>query len=262
MNSLDKIIEKLKSDDNIDAVFMTGSNHNKEAKTYSDIDLVIIFKENKDELYCLYNWIGDIFAETFFFDLDDLKRVASSDKIDSESFDAILLDWIKKSDIFFDKSGILTELKSKASDINTSHQSDKSKKGFWQRINHNYIADKRYFDSRDPLYHEALEIKLFYSMEQVICAYFAFRDIPWRGEKNVILYLKDNAPDFYKLFQNYISAISLNERFQAYSQMFEVVFTDKYKKWTREDQIILKKDFSVAEPDESVTTYINSLFKQ
>lgn len=261
MKELDKMIEKLKSDDNVDTVFMTGSNHNNEAKAYSDIDLVVILKENKDELYCSYNWIDEIFAETFFFDLTDLKRISESKNIDSENFDAILIDWIKKSKIYFDKSKTLTELKSKAQNIDTSHQSNRSKEGFWQRINHNYIADKRYFYSGEPLYQEALEIKLFYSMEQIICAYFAFRNIPWRGEKNAVLYLKENATDFYKLFQNYTSATSLNERFQTYSQMFEAVFTDKYKKWTEKDEAILKKDFSVARANDSVTDYIKSLLE-
>jgi len=261
MKNLDKIIEKLKSDDNVDAVFITGSYNTQEAKSYSDIDLVIILKENKNELYSLYRWIDGVFTEVFFFDLADLNRIVSSKNIDSDNFDAILLDWIKKSNIFFDKSGVLTELKSKASKIDISHQSNRSKKGFWQRINHNYIADKRYFDSGDKLYHEALEIKLFYSMEQVICAYFALRDIPWRGEKNAILYLKDNAQDFYKLFQNYTSATSLNERFEAYSQMFDSIWTDEYKKWTTTDKIILKKDFSVAKQNNSTIIYINSLFE-
>lgn len=261
MNSLDKIIEKLKSDDGVNAVFITGSYSTQDAKSYSDIDLVVILKENKNNLYSLYRWIDNIFAEVFFFDLSDLKRIVSSKNIDSENFDAILLDWIKKSNIYFDKSDVLTELKSKALDIKISHQSDKSKKGFWQRINHNYIADKRYFDSREPLYHEALEIKLFYSMEQVICAYFAFRDIPWRGEKNAILYLKDNDINFYQLFKNNTSAKSLDERFEAYSRMFEAVFTDEYKKWTEKDEVILKKDFSVAEPNEPATTYIKSLLE-
>lgn len=260
MNSLDKIIEKLKSDSNVDTVFMTGSNHNKEAKTYSDADLVVIFKENKDELYCLYEWVDNIFAEVFFFDLNDLKRITLSEKLDAESFDAILLDWVKKSNIYFDKSEILTKLKSKAQDIDVSSQSDSSKEGFWQRTNHNYIVDKRYFESGDPLYHEALEIKLFYSMEQVICAYFAFRDIPWRGEKNAILYLQENNSYFYQLFKNYTSATYLAERFDAYSKMFEVMFTDKYKKWTEKDKIILKKDFSVLNLDDQTTNYINSLF--
>ncbi|MEK7634889.1 MAG: nucleotidyltransferase domain-containing protein [Patescibacteria group bacterium] len=260
MNQLDQTIEKLKSNDEVDSVFLTGSHSNQEAKAYSDIDLVIILKENKNKLYSLYRWIDGVFADIFFFDLVDLKRISESKKIDSDNFDAILLDWIKKSNIYFDKSGILTELKSKASEINTSQPSDKSKKGFWQRINQNYVVDKRYFDSEDPLYHEALEIKLLYSMEQVICAYFAFRDIPWRGEKNAILYLKDNAPDFYKLFQNYTSATSLTERFEAYSQMFDSIWTNDYKKWTANNETILKKDFSVADPNDSVSDYIKSLF--
>jgi hypothetical protein len=192
--------------------------------------------------------------------LADLKRIASSEKLDTESVDAILIDWIKKSNIYFDKSGVLTELKSKASYIDISHQSKRSKEGFWQRINHNYIADKRYFDSGDSLYHEALVIKLFYSMEQVICAYFAFRDIPWRGEKKAVLYLKDNAPDFYSSLQKYLKADSLELRFKHYSEMLGLVFTDKYKKWTEKDEIILKKDFSIAEQNDSVTNYIDSLF--
>lgn len=48
MKELDKIIKKLKSNDDMEAVFITGSNSGKEAKPYSDIDLVIILKENKN----------------------------------------------------------------------------------------------------------------------------------------------------------------------------------------------------------------------
>lgn len=260
MNLLNKIIEKLKSHDDIDAVFLTGSNASNQSKLYSDIDLVVILKNNKSSLYSMYRWIDGIFAEIFFFDLADIERIISSKNIDSDNFDAILLDWIKKSNIYFDKSGTLTKLKT--SEINTSKQSVKSKDGFWQRINHNYIADKRYFESNDPLYHEALEIKLFYSMEQVICAFFAFRNIPWRGEKNAILYIKDNAKDFYKLFNNYISARSLVERFQSYSQIFEATFTNEYVKWTEKDELILKKDFSIVDSRDTAAVSVYSLFNQ
>jgi predicted nucleotidyltransferase len=54
IKSLDEIIEKLKSNDDVDAVFITGSQTTQEAKSYSDIDLVVILKENKNELYSLY----------------------------------------------------------------------------------------------------------------------------------------------------------------------------------------------------------------
>lgn len=260
MESLNNVIEKLKSHNDVDAVFLTGSNAINKSKLYSDIDLVVILNTNKNSLYSLYRWTEGVFTEVFFFDLKDIERILSSKSIDSDHFDAILLDWIKKSHIYFDKSGILTKLKIKSPEINISNRSIRSKEGFLQRINHNYITDKRYFESKDPIYHEALEIKLFYSMEQIICAYFAFRDIPWRGEKNAILYIKDNAQDFYKLFKEYTSTSSLTERFQIYSKMFECVFTDVYKKWKQGDILVLKKDFSVVNPNEPTMIYLKSLF--
>jgi len=260
IKSLDKIIEKLKLNDDVDAVFLTGSHGTQEAKAYSDIDLVVILKENKNNLYSLYRWIDRVFAEVFFFGLADLRRISESKNIDSENFDAILLDWIKKSNIYFDKSGVLTDLKSKALEIDTLHQSDKSKKGFWQKINYNFVCNKRYFESNDPLYLEALELRLLYSVIEVICGYIALRDIPWRGEKKAVLHLKNNASDFYNSLQKYLKTDSLELRFKYYLEMLDLVFTNEYKKWTEKDEIILKKDFSVVEPNDTATKYIQSLF--
>ena len=262
MEQLDRIIEKLKLNRDVDAMLITGSLGVGKSKPYSDIDLVVILKENKNSLYSLYKWIGGIFAEIFFFDMSDIQRINTSKNIDSDNFDAILLDWVKKSNIYFDKSGVTTYLKSKSSEIDISLVSEKSKNGYCQRINHNYITDKRYFESGDKIYHESLEMKLFYSMEQIICGYFALRDMPWRGEKNAILYMKENAKDFYKMFQDYTSATSLIERFKAYSHMVELVFTKEYKKWTTDTEIILKKDFSVADEKDSASIYVKSLFQE
>lgn len=261
MNNLDKIIEKLKSNSDVDAVFLTGSHGTKEFKPYSDIDLVVILKENKNELYSLYRWIDGVFADIFFFDLADLKRIGESKDIDSDNFDSILLDWIKKSSIYFDKSGVLTELKSKASKIDTAHPSNRSKKGFWQKINYNFVANKRYFGSNDPLYMEALELRLLYSLIEVICGYIAFRDIPWRGEKEAVKYLKNNHPDFYNIFKSYSTSNNLTDKFRFYEQMINLTFTDQYKKWIEEDITLLKKDYSIVGSDSSTLSYARSLFE-
>ncbi|MFA6405448.1 MAG: nucleotidyltransferase domain-containing protein [Candidatus Paceibacterota bacterium] len=260
MNSLDKIIENLKSNDAVDAVFLTGSNHNNEAKTYSDIDLVVILKENKNELYSLYRWIDEVFTEAFFFDLGDLKRIEDqSDKYDNE-MDLIFIAWLKKSDIKFDKSGTLTSLKQKMVDTNDIVL-EKIKKNLWQKINYNYVANKRYFESNDSLYHEALELRLLYSVIEVVCGYIQFRNVAWKGEKEAVKYLKSNHQDFYDIFKSYSISNNLADKFRFYEQMVDLVFTDKYKKWTEKDEIILKKDFSVAEPDDSAVSYVKSLFE-
>jgi predicted nucleotidyltransferase len=259
MTELNKIIEKLELSDDVDAVFLTGSHGLKESKPYSDIDLVIILKENKNNLYSLYRWIDGTFADIFFFDLTDLKRIETQAGRYENEMDPVFVRWLKKADIKFDKSNILTSLKQKM--VGTEDiVLEKIKKNLWQKINYNYVANKRYYESGDSLYQEALELRLLYSVIEVICGYLGFRNIEWRGEKWAVKYLKENIPDFYKLFQDYISATSLNGRFNAYSQMFDSVFTDKYKKWTEKNEVIIKKDFSVVDSNDFTASYIKSLF--
>jgi hypothetical protein len=137
----------------------------------------------------------------------------------------------------------------------------KEKQTLWQKINYNFIANKRYFESQDWLYHQALELRLLYSVIEIVCGYFAFRDILWEGEKNAIQRLKNNFPDFYKLLEEYLKVSLLKDRFNLYSQMVDLVFTDDFKKWSPKDQIVIIKDFLVLGQDDSRTNYAKSLFE-
>lgn len=258
MNSLQKIIEKLESSDDVDAVFLTGSHGKKEAKPYSDIDLVIILKENKYELYSLYRWIDGVFADIFFFDLEDLRKVGqNSGEFENEVY-PVLLSWLKKADIQFDKSGVLTELKQKT--LNSEDiVEEKMKKNIWQKINYNYAANKRYFNSGDLLYHEALELRLLYCTVEVILGYLEFRNVAWRGEKEAVKKLKGDYPEFYELFKSYCAVANLDEKFRLYGQMVKTAFTDKYKMWTEDDEVVIKKDFSIAETDNKASSYVKEL---
>jgi predicted nucleotidyltransferase len=251
MDSLEKIIQGLQNSDEVDAVFLTGSLGRKEAKSYSDIDLVVILKENTLGLYSLYRWIDNTFADIFFFDLADIKNAT----------DTLLSHWLKNADIRFDKSGATTELKMKANASDRAITvSIKEKQNFWQKINYNFVANKRYFESNNQLYHEALDLRLLYSTIEVICGYFALRDIPWRGEKNAVTVLAINHPDFYDLFKKYSASQSLKDRFLYYSQMVALVFTEEYRRWTAADRILVKKDLSIAGESEPAMDYIATLF--
>lgn len=260
MDSLIKIIEKLKSSEDVDAVFITGSYGTKQSKHYSDIDLVIILKENKNNIYSLYRWIDGVFADIFFFDSADLKRIESQIGKYDNPMDGVFMTWLKKADIKFDKSGTITNLKSKADGSEEFIVSAKEKQNFWQKINYNFIANKRYFESGDPLYHQALELRLSYSVIELICAYLALRGIAWRGEKEAVMYLKNNHSDFYGLFEKYCVSSSLDVRFGLYAEIVDLVFTDEYKKWTKDDEVIIKKDFSIADKNDPIASYVKSLF--
>ena len=67
MSIFNTIIEKLKTKDEVDAVFVTGSYGIAQEKSYSDIDLVIILRKNTNKLKSVYTWIDGVFADIFFF---------------------------------------------------------------------------------------------------------------------------------------------------------------------------------------------------
>ncbi|MEX1086974.1 MAG: nucleotidyltransferase domain-containing protein [Candidatus Paceibacterota bacterium] len=246
MNRLETIIKNLENNENIDAGFLTGSYGIGQKSNYSDIDLVIIFKENDKNIKSIYTWIDDTFADIFFFDQSDLERIEKSEKVSANDMDAIFIAWLEKASILFDKSGLTTKLKSDLkSNQNVIAIPQEEKKEWWQKINYNFIANKRYFESGNPLYSEALEIRLLYSVTELINGYFEFRDIPWRGEKYATSYLKDNDTDFYKTFFEYLNASDLSKRFELYSNLVALTLTPDFPLWTKEDVVTQTKGGSL-----------------
>lgn len=263
MKELDKIIEKLKSNDDVDAVFITGSMGTKTNTSHSDIDLIIILKNNFKEIESIFAWIDGIFADIYFFDLENIREIRESLFLPTQNskikhrMNALLYSWAKVGDIKFDKSGELTKLKALEKEIKIPQvQIFRS----WNNTNYNFEANTRYFNSNDPLYHEALEIRLMYSVPQIICTYLDFIGKPWEGEKKAIIYLKEHDIDFYNLFIKYTRATNLTERFNFYKQMAERVFSlnPEYKVWDK-TEIIAKSQREQFENSSDLVDYWQSL---
>lgn len=252
MKNLTQIIKNLRSHQNVDAVFLTGSQGN-EHKPYSDIDLVIVLDKHEHDLTSLYTWIDDKFADIFFFDRADLERIETSKELPGNAMDAVFVSWLQKATIQFDKSGKLIDLKNKANELSEKISIPKSEKDlFWQKINYNFVANTRYFESNDPAYHEALEVRLLYSVSEVFTGYFEFRDIIWRGEKTAMKYLKENDAGFYNAFIAYTKAANLEDKFNKYSDLVKTVFIDGYKLWNKGDILPQTQDRSKADETELI----------
>lgn len=246
MTQLETIEKNLQNNENVDSVFLTGSYGVGQKNDYSDIDLVIVLKENEKKIKSLYTWIDEKFADVFFFDHADLKRIKNSKELSANDMDAIFISWIEKASILFDKTGRVTKLKSDLKNNKNSINIPKNEKEqWWQKINYNFIANKRYFESNDPTYLEALDVRLLYSAIELITGYFGFRDIPWRGEKQAIVYLKDNDINFYKKFVEYSNSSNISDRFNLYSELVSLTLTSDFPLWTKEDIVSQFKDGSL-----------------
>jgi predicted nucleotidyltransferase len=246
MITLKEITTQLEANPAVDAVFLTGSFAQGTSSPSSDMDLVVILKENNKQIRSVYTWIDGVFADIFFFDHANIERIKNANKIASSSpeLESSFVVWLSKSKIIFDKTGEITNLKTDTTLIEKCGVLENEKNSIAQRINYNRVANKRYFLSDDPHYHEALALRLLYSVSELVVGYLTLRGISWEGEKHAINYLKEESLDFYNFFLSFLNSKDLTSRYQAYESMCEKVFPPGYKWWTQEDVIVVPKDDS------------------
>jgi predicted nucleotidyltransferase len=235
--SLSSVIDKLKSSPRVKGVFSTGSTATR-LNPASDIDLVILLDKNKEGIKSIYTTIEKRFSDIFFFDVAFVSGLKKKKTVSGNEFEGMFLDWLRKGKIEYDPLTLLQSLK-KTIQKNPPVQKvpEKEKRDFWIKVNYNFIANSRYYNSNDKIYHSALELRLLYSVVEIITSYFSFRSLPWRGEKKAIAYFQQHDKTFLKTFQKYSMSSSLIDKMKYYRQLFHKVFIGRYQKW--------EKDFTV-----------------
>lgn len=230
-DQLQKLIDKLSTKDEVDSAFITGSLAKGQLSEDSDIDLVVVLKENRADIRSAFTYVDNHFADVYFFDLTDVDRITRAKSLKGNSMDAVFLSWLKSGEIKFDKSGKISELAKIAGSIEVVI-AEEDKNNAWQKVNYNYIANRRYFNSSDVLYHEALELRLLYSTIELVTSYFALRNIEWRGEKEAITYLKENDVPYYNQLISYSKTSSIDGRYKIYEALVHGTLTKEYPLWT------------------------------
>jgi len=240
--SLQEIIAKLSPNDNVDALLLCGSTATGKQTKSSDYDLVLIVKEKPEKLLSLFTYINGLPADIFFYTVADIKRIVLDKQI-KEGGETWLLHWLSKGKVSFDKSGDLSKLQSMISEIQYPLGTSASTSAY--KINYNLVNNMRYFESNDPLYHSALEIRLLYSIVEALVGYFSMRLIYWEGEKKAIQYLEENDSEYLSIFQKAVRASNLQDKFTAYKDLVEKSFTTEYPKWDKGVAVSIEGDFGV-----------------
>jgi hypothetical protein len=158
------------------------------------------------------------FADIFFFDLADVRRILASEKIEGDSMDGILVSWLMAAKVLFDKSGLTTKAARHAHQVRFFIP-EIERAGIIQKMSYNLRQNRRYYESGDAVYRAALGIRLLYSITELITGFLTLHNEPWRGEKHAIAFMKNQSVDFYNAFLAYQSATGLAEKIAAYEKM-------------------------------------------
>ena len=225
MQETENLIKKLEKKTEVDSVFLTGSfgvSEKLRKAESSDIDIVVVLNKNSVGIKSVYQIIDGLFADIFFFDQEDVRKIITSKIVNGNAVSGILASWLQKARIFFDKSGLTTTAKEHAERI-ALVVSEKESRDTLQKISYNFIQNRRYYSASNTLYHEALEVRMLYSVVELITGFLTLRGESWRGEKHAIHFMKTEGPDFYNAFLAYKKSSNLNEKMRAYEAMVKVI---------------------------------------
>ena len=229
--SLKNLLEQLKLSPRVKGIFSTGTTATG-LTPWSDIDLVIVLDKNDEKIKLVYSKIENRIADIFFFDVDFVLQLKGRSEVPGNAFAGMFLTWLAQGKIEYDPENLLSDLETSSDIVSpTQNVEDQEKRELWIKINYNYLVNSRYFKATKEIYHQALELRLLYSVIELITAYFSFRNIPWRGEKTAVQYLEQNDLKFLSTFEAYTKSTLLVEKMKYYSELFNHVFFKEYQKW-------------------------------
>jgi len=225
--TLDEVVGRLKKNKIVDAVVITGSAVNKTFGPLSDYDILVVLKESKIKPRVVVTYIGGRLADVLFTTTEKIKEIIKHKKLDfsGDSFEGQVIHWVKNGNVLFDRHGLLKKLQKQFKNKNFSRATEDSYLyGIWHNINYNILQNRRMARSKDPIYATTVDVRLLYSVVQLFTSYFAFRKIPWRGEKAALRYLKKNDPKFFNTLTKCLKETNRNRKLKLYESLAKLTF--------------------------------------
>ncbi|MEE4195171.1 MAG: hypothetical protein V2J07_08235, partial [Anaerolineae bacterium] len=186
-------------------------------------------------------WIDQQLGDIYFFSSEEVKNLLHCRKVDADTTLHKLLDWVRSGRILFDPEGCLAQLRDMPREELVVNHSGSPAHQAWFGINFNFAHNRRYFNSGDERYRQALEIRLLYCLMDLLTGYFVLRELPWRGEKAAIVYLQDNDPDYLTLFLQAIRQSDLAQKFHDYAALVAQTMEGFGGVWARDEGSVLMK---------------------
>ena len=166
---LEDLVERLKLHEGVDAVAIIGSASEDNLNSASDYDVFIVLKESSIPLLGDVTHLEGRLIDINFASVEDIEHLnnASQNEIPLDSMQETIVRWMKTAWIEFDKCGCLNRLKGRArEDLQPRLLTVGELRSRWDKASHNPPHTRRMLTSDDPVYHDAIDLRLLNQLEK------------------------------------------------------------------------------------------------
>lgn len=251
--TLDAFVARLATHPVVDGILLMGSTGSGKLTATSDYDVLLILADDPAAPQLVVTWVDNHLTEVYCTPIAALARiVAEPTAWLEESDEGAVVNWLRDGRVVHDRVGRLAAAQEVARaapplpfmPLETVH-------GTYFALGYNVAQAKRYLSSDDPVYREAVDFRLLYSLAEVMFAYFRVRGLPWRGEKEAIKYWSTDDPAFLADFRAYFAETDREQKVARYEALARRVLAPVGELWARGTALVWAGAGWGAAPDAS-----------
>ena len=219
--SLVEVISRLSGHERVAGIMTIGSVNTGDLCPASDYDLLIVLFHAPDNMRHGVTHVDHRLTDLLFFVRAEVEQVLALERpVEAEARIGNLIHWLQIGHIAFDRNGQLEMAQQKARQGGWRLPPGAAECGrSWYRINFNVAHNRIMLASDDPVYRQALAVRLLYGLAEVFFGYLRVRGVLWDGEKAAIHYLSANDPDFLALFCSCLAESDPARKLQIYEEL-------------------------------------------
>ncbi|MCK4352947.1 nucleotidyltransferase domain-containing protein [candidate division WOR-3 bacterium] len=233
--SLDDVIKRLAKNKVVDGIIVVGSAANNTFNPISDYDIIVVLSDTKIKPYIIFTYIDKRITDIVFSTTNTIQKIFQYNNLTfpANSVDGKLVRWLQTGKIVFDRKGLLKKTQKKFQNKKLTKVADENELySTWFNINYNLKQNKRMIQSKEPAYLTAVDLRLLYSIFQLFFAYFLFRNIEWRGEKEAIRYLEKNDTEYLNILKECLSETDRNKKVKLYEELTKLTIAPISDIWS------------------------------
>lgn len=219
-HSLSTICEQLAKHKDVAGILVMGSGSGEALTPYSDYDLLIVLRKKPTPVSVGVTEIDGRFTDLIFAEVSEIVELLKQNRSPTpDSWAAALAHWIRSGVIRHDPDGLLHQVQTREWSSVQPLQDALDLYGLWVHDNYNLAQNRRMAAAPDPLYQQALDIRLLYTLSDLFSHYFRIRRLPWRGEKAALLHLQAHDPEFLALWTRCLAETDRAYKFTLYEKL-------------------------------------------
>jgi hypothetical protein len=251
--SLDAVVERLQRHPDVDGLVLIGSAKSNRFDGASDYDLLIVLTQMAIQTRVGVTYVDHRLCDLLFATREEVDAMLVSElPFNGESWMGRIARWCQTGSILFDRSGRLTQLKQKVTAGEWIGPAEElARYQIWFSINYNFWQTRRMSQSHDPVYQLAVQMRLLYSLSDLLGGYFTLRQLLWPGEKGAIHYLTEHDPHFLALFTESLQESNLDHLLALYEQLVLLAIAPYGERWAEEATVFQLDEPTSALPSEA-----------